>query len=416
MSGNAPEGTGYVGTLTPDQTKSLKKLWVALDELIVKGTVTVVPEPVAAPEPEQPAAAAGWGGWFSAAPAAPVVEPPVTVTLSEHNLGSEELDSYIKSLSLGDNPDSLVLRFLRARKWHVGNGLLMMVKAIKWRKDEDVENVKLGEDALDVKYPKFKDQLHQGKFYIHGTDKKGQPVVYLNVHLHRAADQDAKTLERLTIYLMETGRLLLEPPVETVILVFDLTLFGLANMDYTMVQFLVTCFEAYYPESLGAIVIHNAPYVFWGAWTIIKAWLDPVVSSKIKFTYTNLELTELIAPEHLPDSFKDAGKDKYQYEYLPPVAGENDGMNDEATKATLQAESNALHAKFKANTKAWMQSQDDSNTNPLQVERDGIAKELRTYYFKSAPYFRAKSQFHRKDSNGVSVIQPDGSVKWTYNN
>lgn len=81
---------------------------------------------------------------------------------------------------------------------------------------------------------------------------------YLNVHLHRSGDQDNKTLERLTIYLMETGRLLIQSPVETVALVFDLTNFGLANMDYSLVQFLVKCFEAYYPTPFSILAsVHH---------------------------------------------------------------------------------------------------------------------------------------------------------------
>ncbi|KAF9358254.1 hypothetical protein BGX34_008997 [Mortierella sp. NVP85] len=412
LNDNTPAGTGHVGTLTPDQTKTLQKLWAALYEIQEKGTVTVVPEVKATPEPAP--VASGWGsGWFTAAPAAPVVEEPVTITLSELGLTAADVRTGVWSNVLGDHPDSLVLRFLRARKWHVGNGLLMLLNAIKWRLEQDVENVKvLGDEELEAKYPKFQQQLQVGKFYIHGTDKSGQPVVYLNVHLHYSSDQDPKTLERLTIYLMETGRLLIQSPVETVALVFDLTQFGLSNMDYSLVQFLVKCFEAYYPESLGTILIHNAPLVFWGAWKIIEPWLDPVVASKIKFTYKDQELLDLIPAEHLPDSFQGVGKDKYKYQYLPPVAGENDLMKDEATKGTLLAERNALTEKFDAKTKEWIAS----GSETASPDREALAKELHTQYYRLEPYIRARSQYHRKNSSGKSIVQPDGTVVWTYNN
>lgn len=182
MNDNTPAGTGHVGTLTADQNKTLQKMWAALYEIQEKGTVTVVPEvkPVAA-APEPAPAASGWGGgWFSApaAPAAPVVEPPVTITLSELGLTAAQVQEGVWSNVLGDHPDSLVLRFLRARKWNVGNGLLMLLNAIKWRLEQEVENVKtLGDTELDAKYPKFQQQLQMGKWYIHGTDKSGQPVV-----------------------------------------------------------------------------------------------------------------------------------------------------------------------------------------------------------------------------------------------
>lgn len=423
MAGNTPEGTGHVGTLTPNQATALKQLWAAIHDIQANGTVTLTHDPklnappAPAVDPAPVAASGGWGGgWFGsaaatpAAPVEPVAEPPLTITLEEVGLSAADVRTELWNNVMSDHPDSLVLRFLRARKWHVGNGLIMLLKAFKWRQEMNVEDVKYwGDDDLEAAYPKFKKQLEMGKFYVHGTDKLGQPVVYLNVQLHRAGDQDYKTLERLTIYLMETGRLLIQPPVETVALVFDLTGFGLSNMDYTLVQFLVKCFEAYYPESLGAILVHNAPLVFWGVWKVIEPWLDPVVASKIKFTYKNQELLEFIPANHLPDSFKDAGVDKFVYQYLPPVQGENALMEDQEGKAKVVKEWNELSEKFDEATRAWIKTGGD-----VSEEREKVAKDLKHQYIKMQPYIRAKNQYQRKNEAGKSIIQPDGSVVWTY--
>ncbi|KAF9962865.1 hypothetical protein BGZ70_007832, partial [Mortierella alpina] len=147
LSGNSPAGTGHVGTLTSDQSRALKQLYSALFEIQEKGTVTIVSEPIAAPAaPAAPApAASGWGGgWFGSAapavPAEPVIEAPVTVTLEEIGLSPQEVHTSLWNNVLGDNPDALVLRFLRARKWHVANGLLMMLRAFKWRLEQNVED------------------------------------------------------------------------------------------------------------------------------------------------------------------------------------------------------------------------------------------------------------------------------------
>ena len=73
--------------------------------------------------------------------------------------------------------DSLLLRFVRARKWNVVNALNMLFKAFKWRLDEDIPAVKYSsDDKLDSQYPKFFEQLESGKFYINGTDKEGRIV------------------------------------------------------------------------------------------------------------------------------------------------------------------------------------------------------------------------------------------------
>lgn len=43
-----------------------------------------------------------------------------------------------------------------------------------------------------------------------------------------------------------------------------MTGFSMANMDYTPVKFMIKCFEANYPESLGAVLVHKAPWLFQG--------------------------------------------------------------------------------------------------------------------------------------------------------
>ena len=34
--------------------------------------------------------------------------------------------------------------------------------------------------------------------------------------------------------------------------------------DYTPVKFMIKCFEANYPESLGSVMVYKAPWVFQG--------------------------------------------------------------------------------------------------------------------------------------------------------
>lgn len=43
-----------------------------------------------------------------------------------------------------------------------------------------------------------------------------------------------------------------------------MTNFSMANMDYTPVKFMIKCFEANYPESLGTVLVHKAPWIFQG--------------------------------------------------------------------------------------------------------------------------------------------------------
>jgi len=216
----------------------------------------------------------------------------------------QQLHDTVWAMVKHDHPDALCLRFLRARKWDVQKALIMLVSTMNWRATQmyvDGDIMKNGEQGAlegsqsdDAKVRKissdFLQQLRQGKTVIHGVDKKGSPVCIVRVRLHKAGEQSEEALERYTVYLIETARMMLRPPVDTATMIFDMTDFSLANMvsltynlhfclyglssgwlthccrgqDYAPVKFIIKCFEANYPESLASILVHKAPWVFQG--------------------------------------------------------------------------------------------------------------------------------------------------------
>lgn len=194
------------------------------------------------------------------------------------NRSPESIRASLWSMVKMDHPDQLVLRFLRARKWDVQKALIMLVSTMKWRQDAKVDDdimlhgeehflvqEQAGATEKDKKFAKdFLDQMRMGKSFSHGIDKDGRPMTVVRTRLHRAGEQSEESLERYTIYLIETNRHLLSAPVDTGTVIFDMTGFSMANMDYTPVKFMIQCFEANYPESLGVVLVHKAPWVFQG--------------------------------------------------------------------------------------------------------------------------------------------------------
>jgi hypothetical protein len=65
-------------------------------------------------------------------------------------------------------------------------------------------------------------QLRMGKSFLHGTDKDGRPCCYVRVKLHKQGEQSEKSLERFTVYTIETTRMMLKPPVDTAVSVHTL--------------------------------------------------------------------------------------------------------------------------------------------------------------------------------------------------
>lgn len=143
----------------------------------------------------------------------------------------EELRASLWSMVKHDNPDALLLRFLRARKWDVQAALIMLISALRWRAtemhvDDDIvhkgeghafEQSKSEEAAVKKEGEDFMTQLRIGKSFVHGVDKEGRPMCYVRVRLHKPGEQSEQSLERFTVYLIETTRMMLSPPVDTAV-------------------------------------------------------------------------------------------------------------------------------------------------------------------------------------------------------
>lgn len=156
----------------------------------------------------------------------------------------EAIRATIWSMIKHDHPDALVLRFLRARKWDVEKALVMLVSTMNWRANEvhvDDDIVKNGEEGMLLKSQSgdskakqlgedFMAQIRMGKSFLHGVDKNGRPICVVRVRLHHQGEQCEESLEKYTVYLIETARMVLRPPVDTATIVFDMTGFSMANM------------------------------------------------------------------------------------------------------------------------------------------------------------------------------------------
>jgi len=173
------------------------------------------------------------------------------------------------NLFLGDHPDVMVLRFLRARKWDVENATAMMLSVINWRGEQrlDDELIRQGDSVGLAPLPTvdehgFIAQYRSGKAYVRGADREHRPVLIIKVRLHDPKAQSPESMEMFILHKIETIRTTIRHPQETSCLIFDLTGFALRNMDTHVVKFMVQVFEARYPEHLGVLLVHNAPFVF----------------------------------------------------------------------------------------------------------------------------------------------------------
>jgi hypothetical protein len=237
--------TGHVGNLTQDQEAELQQLWTILLQ-----SWDTSAEEARAKSPTQPSQPQH-RRYFSlsrtptqiseAAVPSKLLASLKTMGMSGSEIKSiqqvltkmtpAELRSAFLSMAKQDHPDALLLRFLRAEKWDLSKAFVKLVNAMVWRTKEvhvDENIVRNGElqavqqslnnDDSEKKHAHdFLAQLRMGKSYLHGTDKHGRPICVVRVRLHHPGAQTEKGLNRYIVHQIETVRVLLVPPVETMV-------------------------------------------------------------------------------------------------------------------------------------------------------------------------------------------------------
>jgi hypothetical protein len=235
------QAPGRPGNLTPEEQVKLKEMWAQALEIFgvapegthSNGTATPT---AGAPQEAKKSKSKGFFGRKSKDDTVSGVDnekhgqtQEFQQALSLHK--PEELREAFWDTVKHDHPDALLLRFLRARKWDVHAALVMAVSTLHWRLkdmhvDDDImingeeaaiQDSKTGNAAEKKEGADFAAQLHMGKSFVHGTDKDGRPCCFVRAKLHKAGEQSEKSLERFTVYLIETTRLMLKPPIDTAV-------------------------------------------------------------------------------------------------------------------------------------------------------------------------------------------------------
>lgn len=244
---------GRPGNLTPEQEEKLRKLWQAFFQLSGVEESEAAPAEALADKGKTPTADTEGPkkkrfGVFrkkgsdsksgATTPAASSGDDDkygqtkqFQETLASHS--PDTIRATIWTMVKHDHPDALLLRFLRARKWDVEKALVMLVSTMHWRHSEipvDDDIMKNGEGAAahDEKEGEghakklgadFMTQIRTGKSYLHGVDKQGRPICVVRARLHKQGEQSEEALERYTVYVIETARMVLAAPVDTAVCV-----------------------------------------------------------------------------------------------------------------------------------------------------------------------------------------------------
>ncbi len=185
-------------------------------------------------------------------------------------------------------------------------------------------------------------------------------------------------------------------------IVFDMTGFSMANMDYTPLKYMIKVFEANYPESLGNVLVHKSPWIFEGIWRIIRGWLDPVVASKVHFTKDVKELEAYIAAENIPTEL--GGQERWEYQYVEPRRGENEMLREHYMKEDVELDRARLVDEYEKATVEWCRGAGGGQgESRIRTE---IAQRMIENYWRLDPFIRARSLYDR-----TGVLNKGGRIE-----
>ncbi|KAF5840360.1 CRAL-TRIO domain-containing protein, partial [Dunaliella salina] len=185
----------------------------------------------------------------------------------------------------------MLRRFLKARQWDVAGAQQMWMDMLEFRALYNVDRI-----LTDFQFTEREEFLDAYPHGLHKVDRKFRPVM---VYKFGAVDLDrlkaVTTDERITLFhIQEYERIMngVLPAcslasghyVEQLFTLIDVA--GLKMKDMMRVKDLLTGYikvdSNNYPETLGAMVIINAPYWFSGMFSAIKSFLPPETQKKVQ--------------------------------------------------------------------------------------------------------------------------------------
>ncbi|KAJ2733088.1 hypothetical protein IW152_003324 [Coemansia sp. BCRC 34962] len=330
--------------------------------------------------------------------AAPLVPPDFKPLFGQPDLSRSFSAAFWQAATQMRDPDSWVLRFLRARKWDVSQALDMIRKTLAWRVGQAIDEVAyFGESKLHYH------TMHSGLAFACTTDRLGCPVYVVRVRVNVAHNRNILAIKRFLCWQLETSQLLAADSDGRVTILFDLSDVARENIDLELVRMLITLLSNYFPETLGIMILYVNSWFFWGLWTVIAPFIDPVVKSKIVMVRSTREITPYIDLDRLPSEL--GGKKPFHYSYIHPASEENACMADTVARQAAEREYVSATSDYECATRQWLAQPEGTNDAELASTRCAARDRLRQAVVALDPFVRSRTLHHRLDQ-----LSPDYTV------
>ena len=150
----------------------------------------------------------------------------------------------------------------------------------------------------------------KGNLYMKNKDKDGCPLLVFAMAKHVKGELPQEMKQLFLYYLDRIDR---QTNGGRLSLVFECVGCGVTNMDMEMIQFMIKCFEDYYPCNLNNILVIDMSWLLTACWKIIKGWLPPSGVKLIQFL-TKSNLSDYVPEDQQLKIW--GGKDTWSYEFI----------------------------------------------------------------------------------------------------
>lgn len=227
----------------------------------------------------------------------------------------EAFKKYIEEENLTNDPrydDYYLLRFLRARQFDLEKTIKMFTDFLAWRVEHRAD-----EAMVIYKCPNVEKARELYQHGYHGTDLQGQPF-YIDQPCKFHIDDLLAIVDKEELYqyyVREYEKLLhIRMPacsnaagkkIEQSFSLLNIDGFSMGKLkekSRDFVKLAINIGQDNYPEIMSKMFIVNAPFLFKGAWSVIKPFIDEKTRQKISIlggSYQK-ELFALVDPSQVP--------------------------------------------------------------------------------------------------------------------
>ncbi|KAI0499160.1 hypothetical protein KFK09_020062 [Dendrobium nobile] len=203
--------------------------------------------------------------------------------------------------------DASIARYLRARNWNVKKAVKMLKETLKWRLEYKPE---------DIRWDEIAQEAETGKIYRSNCfDKYGRSVLVMRPGCENSKSTKGKI--RYLVYCMENAILNLPSDQEQMVWLIDFCGYNMSHLSVKVTKETADVLQNHYPERLGLAILYNPPKFFEPFWMLVKPFLEPKTSRKVKFVYSDNQaslkvMEELFNMDELEKAF--GGKNEAGFE------------------------------------------------------------------------------------------------------